>query len=146
MENASKALIIAGAILLSIAIIGIGMSVFNQASDVATKSNMEGQVLEQFNAQFESYEGSVKGANIKSLYSKVIANNQANSDDDTKQVGINNDKDENNLATARKGIKSSSTYDVTIEYKGGQVINIMVDGDGVTKASALSRGGDGDED
>ena len=29
MENASKALIIAGAILLSIAIIGIGMYVYN---------------------------------------------------------------------------------------------------------------------
>ena len=31
MENASKALIIAGAILLAIAIIGVGMYVFNNA-------------------------------------------------------------------------------------------------------------------
>ena len=32
MENASKALIIAGAILLAIAIIGIGMFVYNNVS------------------------------------------------------------------------------------------------------------------
>ena len=33
MENASKALIIAGAILLSILIIGMGMFIYNQAQD-----------------------------------------------------------------------------------------------------------------
>ena len=38
MENASKALIIAGAILLSILIIGLGMSIFN-ASKTAIGCN-----------------------------------------------------------------------------------------------------------
>ena len=36
MENASKALIIAGAILLSIAIIGVGMFVYNSVSGTIT--------------------------------------------------------------------------------------------------------------
>jgi len=128
MENASKALIIAGAILLSIAIIGIGMSVFNQASETVNKSNMEGQVLEQFNAQFESYEGSIKGSNLKSLYSKVIANNQAYVDDETKIVKINGVDDANTLSGVRKGIKSSTTYDVTIVYDQGQVVDITIPG------------------
>ena len=38
MENASKALIIAGAILLSILIIAIGMFIYNSASSTITDS------------------------------------------------------------------------------------------------------------
>ena len=41
MENASKALIIAGAILLSILIIGLGMMVFNQAKEAMTGTGMD---------------------------------------------------------------------------------------------------------
>ena len=40
MENASKALIIAGAILLSIAIIGIGMYVYSQAEGIMKNINI----------------------------------------------------------------------------------------------------------
>ena len=40
MENASKALIIAGAILLSIAIIGIGMYVYNNAATAMEGTDM----------------------------------------------------------------------------------------------------------
>ena len=46
MENASKALIIAGAILLSIAIIGIGMAVFQMASGTISSANMSAQEIE----------------------------------------------------------------------------------------------------
>ena len=51
MENASKALIIAGAILLSIAIIGIGMAVFQMASGTISSANMSAQEIEAFIAE-----------------------------------------------------------------------------------------------
>lgn len=124
MENASKALIIAGAILLSIAIIGIGMSVFNSASETVNKSNLTGQELEQFNAQFEGYEGNVKGSNLKSLYSKVIANNEAEKDVGDRIVTINSKETANDLAGERSGIKSSKTYKVEFEYTDGRISNI----------------------
>ena len=62
MENASKALIIAGAILLSIAIIGIGMYVFNMASGTINQANMSGQEIEAYNSEFTKYEGVQNGA------------------------------------------------------------------------------------
>ena len=41
MENASKALIIAGAILLSILLISLGIMIFNNASNVANGQQMD---------------------------------------------------------------------------------------------------------
>ena len=41
MENASKALIIAGAILLAILIISLGILIFNQAQDTVGSVNMD---------------------------------------------------------------------------------------------------------
>lgn len=41
MENASKALIIAGAILLSILIIGLGMFIYQQASGAMGNANLD---------------------------------------------------------------------------------------------------------
>lgn len=61
MENASKALIIAGAILLSIAIIGIGMAVFQMASGTISSANMSAQEIEAYNSEFSKYEGKVNG-------------------------------------------------------------------------------------
>ena len=135
MENASKALIIAGAILLSIAIIGIGMSVFNSASETVNKSNLTGQELEQFNAQFEGYEGNVKGSNLKSLYSKVIANNEAEKDVGDREVTINAKNAANDLSSERSKIKSSKTYKVEFEYADGRISNIKVTGEGITAAA-----------
>ena len=43
MENASKALIIAGAIILSILIIALGMYIYQQASGAAQGTNLDPQ-------------------------------------------------------------------------------------------------------
>ena len=76
MENASKALIIAGAILLSILIIAIGIYIFNGANSTITDSmtSMSTQEIEAFNNQFLSYDGKQSGANIKALIGKLVAN------------------------------------------------------------------------
>ena len=53
MENASKALIIAGAILLAIAIIGVGMFVFSNVSDTITgAADMSEQEIAAYNQDF----------------------------------------------------------------------------------------------
>ena len=49
MENASKALIIAGAILLAILLISLGIMIFNQAQDTVTNSGMTEAELTSFN-------------------------------------------------------------------------------------------------
>ena len=77
MENASKALLIAGAILIVIVLISIGVlivnrssSVTDQASDFANQSSVQ-----SFNRQFEIYYGTQQGSSVKNLLSAIAANN-----------------------------------------------------------------------
>lgn len=78
MENASKALLIAGAILIVILLIAVGMMVYNSASGTIDKAIGQMSTTEKsmHNSQFEQYLGnSVKGSNVKNLINKVMANN-----------------------------------------------------------------------
>ena len=45
MENASKALLIAAAVLVVILIIAFGMRIFNSTSDVSSQADQTGQAL-----------------------------------------------------------------------------------------------------
>lgn len=77
MENASKALIIAGAILLSILIIGIAMFIFNSASDTMDKtvSRMSEQEKQTHNQKFQPFEGPKRsGTDVKTLINTLIQN------------------------------------------------------------------------
>lgn len=56
MENASKALIIAGAILLAILLITLGIFVFTQAQDTLGSINLSEQEVLAFNNKFLAYE------------------------------------------------------------------------------------------
>lgn len=76
MENASKALIIAGAILLSILLISLGIMIFNQAQDTVSNSGMSKAEISAFNNQFYKYEGkSQKGTDVKALIQEIKASN-----------------------------------------------------------------------
>ena len=76
MENASKALIIAGAILLAISIIGIGMYVFSQAQGAMDGIGMDQERITAYNSQFESYMGTnVRGTTVRALFDLVRNHN-----------------------------------------------------------------------
>lgn len=79
MENASKALIIAGAILLSILIIALGIYVFNMAKGSFDGNQLSEMEKSTFNQQFSIYEGKQAGSTIKNLIDKIIANASTNS-------------------------------------------------------------------
>ena len=83
MENASKALIIAGAILISILLISVGVLIMNSTGD--TQKSVEDQskaiAIRTFNAQFTPYEGSDQSASqIRALKSAVQSSNGTNVD------------------------------------------------------------------
>lgn len=89
MENASKALIIAGAILLSILIISLGIFIFNQASEITKSSNLSEVEVLNFNEKFTSFEGTnVRGSEVNSLLNRIVQNNVANQEDESKQVKL----------------------------------------------------------
>ena len=89
MENASKALIIAGAILLAILIISLGIMIYNQASGVVNNNAMNEVDISTFNNKFTQYEGkNVRGAQVKALIQQVVTNNVSNSEDASRKVSV----------------------------------------------------------
>ena len=133
MENASKALIIAGAILLAILIISLGIMIYNQASGVVNNNAMTEVEVTSFNQKFEQYFGDkVRGANVNSLVSAVNTNNMS-TDDETKQVTLKGDTGITTGATAevekyKKTAKTGSTYNVEVtgHTEGGLISDITI--------------------
>lgn len=138
MENASKALIIAGAILLSILIIGLGMLMFNQAKEAITGTGIDDQKVATYNAQFDNYMGTnVNGTKVRSLYETVRNHNITTQDDDSLIISINGESTASGLNSAKAGIKAGKTYDVKVPDDGydkntGYIINITVTENGKT--------------
>jgi hypothetical protein len=77
MDNASKALIIAGAILIAVMLVSLGVMLYNTAANVAENSvgSVDALGIQGFNAQFESYFGTKSRAQAQGLVNKVRANN-----------------------------------------------------------------------
>ena len=128
MENASKALIIAGAILLSIAIIGIGMYVYNNAATAMEGTDMTDQQVDTYNQTFTNYEGVQRGANVKTLCDRVASHNRTAADDSEKVQMVEADssadvsvsditvQDTTALTTIKNSIKSGATYKIQFGY------------------------------
>lgn len=144
MENASKALIIAGAILLSILIIGLGMGVYNSSKSAMGGANLDAAELRAHNSQFTAYEGRQKGSEVSALIGTIQSNNNSYEDrqisveflsgstdslydpDSGELLDDENDSDPTNaiynldgddsstLAKIRNKLKPSTTYRVTL--------------------------------
>lgn len=81
MENASKALIIAGAILLAIVIISLGLIVVNNVRSTIDNTNLSEQEIQAFNSKFTAYEGNgISSSRVNDLIQLVISSNQATAD------------------------------------------------------------------
>ena len=118
MENASKALIIAGAILLSILIITLGIMVYNNSKNAVGNANLSQQEIATFNSQWESYVGSNKTASeVRTLISAVIASNASETNSGSgRTVTINSAAPTG--ATLNNYYVSSTTYTITPTYDG----------------------------
>ena len=74
MDNASKALIMAGAILISLALVGLGVYIFSISSDLQNNADetMTAIAAQTTNRQISNYEGTkVRGSNLKALFANV---------------------------------------------------------------------------
>lgn len=110
MENASKALIIAGAILLAILLISLGIMVFTQAQETVNDTSLSQAEVTSFNSNYLKYEGKQSGTMVKSLFSDVIANNAKESNPDIAVTFATG-----SLSSATSGI-STSKIDTTKQY------------------------------
>lgn len=91
MENATKALLIAAAVLISIAVITIGLIVFRMASGAISDVNMSEAEITSFNEKFNGFEGSrVSGSKVNAMLKTVLQHNTMNTDAG-RQVAITGD-------------------------------------------------------
>ena len=117
MENASKALIIAGAILLAILIISLGIMIYNQASGVVNNNAMNEVDISTFNNKFTQYEGTnVRGAQVKALIQQVVTNNVSNSEDASRQVDV--------TISGKTTQKPTSASDLTGQISTGKTYKV----------------------
>ena len=141
MENASKALIIAGAILLSILLISLGIMVFSQANGVINNNAMSELEISQFNQKFTQYQGTrVRGTTVQAMLQPILSNNVSADSDDRKvkvYFGGNENKDEGTVLLDNSGINSDN---VSTKIKTGSIYNVACEyGDGAGNKGLVTR-------
>ena len=107
MENASKALIIAGAILISILLISVGVLIMNSTGNTqqSVQENADTIAIRTFNSNFTPYEGEDQSASqIRSLISAVKSSN-AKSENQIELKGVTT------------GLKANKKYTVVLGYE-----------------------------
>lgn len=127
MENSSKALIIAGTILIIMLVIGAGMFLFSRAGSLSStvQHNWSQDEVLAFNQKFLKYDGEQKGSRVKELITAVNKSNASTeitvsiSDSDY----VNKSKDEY-YPTAN--LINSKNYKVSFAYDGGVITLVTI--------------------
>lgn len=154
MENASKALIIAGAILISILLIAISMYVYNAAQGTISEagSQMSKQEKDMYNSAVVSYVGdNKKGIDARACIDSIISSNNTYINDAGKYIGLTiggtNIKGSDNqeileggsesndetavsnaaaaMSAAKTQINTGKRYTITAKYSGTGLIEVI---------------------
>lgn len=135
MENASKALVMAGAILITIMVLGMFIFFFAQLKEFPEQQD-EAKKLAQvskFNQEYESYyKKKMYGTDVVTIMNKVITNNKKYADSITGRYNIEKDnyfidveitllKDVISYATQYKEVSESNGLIDNIPYDKGTI-------------------------
>lgn len=134
MENASKALIIAAAILIAIVLISLGVYVIGIGQDQIKNGGMSDIEISAFNQKFTKYQGTQKGSTIRTMVQDVMANNNSAEASDETRVSINGGtatlvglaNTEGASPAYGANFKNTKTYNVDFIYTNGKVTDITV--------------------
>ena len=138
MENATKALLIAAAVLVAILIISLGLAVYNKAANATSNADLSSQEIQAQNEKFTRYNGSNKrGSEVNALLQTVLTNNR-NQTEDGRKVEVTGDvKLEKGATSITNLADTSQLYTITVNYGGP---NGLVDTISVTKTSGKTTG------
>ena len=126
MENASKALIIAGAILLSIILITLGIVVIRNVTPTLNRANVDQQEVEAFNAKFDSFVGENRTqTDVRSVCAAVISSNGAETRNSTNRMVKINSEDRTSYPTK---LSNGQSYKIEAEIDSstGYINNIVI--------------------
>ncbi len=134
MENATKALLIAAAVLVAILVISLGLVIYQQAAETVESINMSDQQVTANNEKFVRYNGAnKKGTEVNAMLKTVLQANldAAASNELAKQVEVTGDVTLATNATSLPAAQAdpSALYTITVVYggQGGLVSEIQVD-------------------
>lgn len=130
MENATKALLIAAAVLIAILIISLGIVVYNKSSETVNSVDMSGQEIQAFNEKFLKYNGTNKrGTEVNALLKTVVNSNLAEktNKNNSKLVKVTGDITMTSAATTvPTTVDSSALYSITVKQDGtGGFVNTI---------------------
>ena len=128
MENATKALLIAAAILVAIIIISLGLAVVRQGQEAISSADMSEAEMESFNSKFRTYEGNnVSTADVNALLSTVLSHNQNEAKKGTNRfVTVEGSATLGSSASSITSLSGSNYYTVTCEMSDGLINKITV--------------------
>lgn len=136
MENATKALLIAAAVLVAILIISLGLVVYNMAAETVNSQNLSQQEVQAQNEKFARYDGTNKrGSEVNAMLKTVLQSNMDLSATN-KSAGLVKVTSEGNAditlttdaTSITKRADTSKMYDIIVKYdsKSGLVNEITV--------------------
>ena len=132
MENATKALLIAAAVLIAILIITLGLVVYNNSANTVNQANLSSQEIQAQNEKFTRYNGTNKrGSEVNSLLQTAL-NYNLNTTDDGNKVTVTGKNGAPSLATTATSITTqadtSALYTIEVKYEGagGLVSEVVV--------------------
>lgn len=131
MENATKALLIAAAILIAIVLISLGVYVLGQGTTmVKDNSDMSDVEISTYNSKFEAYFGkNISGSKVKQLVNTVNQHNRVNKEDNSRVISITSEAaatgssfsiTTNTGVVTATGINTGNTYKVEIDTTVGK--------------------------
>lgn len=154
MENASKALIIAGAILISILLIAISMYIYNSAQGTINNagSKMSENEKSMYNSSVTPYSGkNKKGVDVRSLIDSIIASNNSNAgeagkfisitpnfggteykDKEIGEAGLKDNNDtavsgfSNTMSKLKAEVNMGKRYDIETTQSAGLIVNVKI--------------------
>lgn len=119
MENASKALIMAGAVLLAMMILGIGVYLFMSAGSLSAsyEERLAQDKINGFNSKFLIYQKKINAQEMVSLINLVNENNIKNPDKQI-QIFINGENVQNNSSKYNEDYMISMMQSTDINQEG----------------------------
>ena len=123
MENATKALLIAAAILIAIILISMGIAVVRQGQEAVQSIDMSEAEILAHNSKFTNYAGSnVSGSEVKVLLGIVLSHNQS-AEEGAKVTVSGGTITQNATASSIATVSTTSRYTVECEMANGGIVN-----------------------
>lgn len=126
MDNASKALIMAGAILIAVALVSLGVYLYQSAASKVTDGTrqVDASQMIMLNSEIEKYKGNIKGSELEQL-SRLMTADNVNKVFPTDLYLVKSGETAK-AGKVAKDFRSSGNYTVGIDYGTGNTAGWVV--------------------